>query len=228
MAISIWKMDLSMYSSLRFCAKITTDWVEIYCADGGPINIQNWYLTRFSDTDTDGKIKLLPDITLNNGDFVLVHWDPSPPADETDGTGDGGDGKWDVYTSEGQLIATDEQVVLKDNQDRFVDVAPWAEHGDSTFRTGETDDFTIVIDNNQWEDYAVIGIVETTDFLNSDLLDPVAKSAYSFARKADGFDNNQKEDWIIESAPSPGLGNANLPLLIINEVCYYGSSTSVN
>ncbi len=202
----------------------TTDWVEIYCADGGPVNIQNWYLTRYSDTDTPAdKIKIFPDITLDNGDFVLLHWNPTPPADDSS---DAGDGIWDMYTSNGQLIATDEQVVLYDNNDRIVDACPWAEHGDTTFRTGETDDFTILIDNYQWEDYAVIGVVETTDFLNSDLID--TKPTYSFARKNDGFDNNQKEDWIIEASPTPGVGNAVLPQLVINEVCYYGSTSSVN
>ncbi|MCK5598490.1 lamin tail domain-containing protein [bacterium] len=210
----------------------TEDWIEIYCASGGPINVQNWYLTRFSDSDTpNDKIKVLPDITLADGDLLLVTWEtPLSSTDETDGTGKG-DTKWDIYVNgaeNGQMIATDEQVVLKDNLDRFVDAVGWAEHGDASFRTGETTDFTILIDNNQWEDYAVLGTVETTDFLNSDLLDPVAKELYSFARKSDGFDNNQIEDWLIEGSPTPGSGNANLPLLVINEVCYYGSTTSIN
>ncbi|HDS09210.1 MAG TPA: hypothetical protein ENN73_03190, partial [Firmicutes bacterium] len=212
-------------NEVYFMGDGTTDWVEIYCADGGPVNIQNWYLTRFSDTDPDSKIKIFPDITLENGDFLLVHWNPTPPSDETNATGKG-DLKWDVYTDVGHLIATDEQVVLVDNNHRYVDAVGWAEHGDEYFRTGETDDFTILIDSNQWEDYPVIGVVETTDFLNSDLLD--YKPTYSFARKNDGFDNNQKEDWIIESSPTPGSGNAVLPQLLINEVGYYGTSTGNN
>ncbi len=206
----------------------TSDWLELYCASGGPINIQNWYITRFSDSDSpNDKIKVMPDITLADGDFLLVQWqNPLSGTDETDASGKG-DSKWDVYVNgamNGQLIATDEQVVLKDNLDRFVDAVGWAEHSDSTFRTGETDDFTILIDNDQWEDYAVLGQVETTDFLNSDLLD--SKPTYSFARKNDGFDNNQKEDWVLEAAPTPGAGNANLPRLIFNEVGYYNTTTA--
>ena len=47
------------------------------------------------------KIKLFPDITLANGDFVLVHWDSTGGTpDENNGTGKV-DTKWDVYTKQG-------------------------------------------------------------------------------------------------------------------------------
>lgn len=72
------------------------DWMEIYCLDSGSVAGSKIY---HAYTDTGTRVITLPSITVEEGDYIVVHFSDDSTADETNVTGDtNGNGVWDVYT----------------------------------------------------------------------------------------------------------------------------------
>ncbi len=73
------------------------DWMEIYCGEYGDVTGAKVYHMY---TGTGSLVKTLPAITVEKGDFIIIHFSDATTADETDATGDtNGNGVWDLYTA---------------------------------------------------------------------------------------------------------------------------------
>ncbi|MFC2062257.1 hypothetical protein ACFLUV_07075, partial [Elusimicrobiota bacterium] len=72
------------------------DWMEIYCADDAEIEDGKVY-HMYNDTGVVAKV--FPDLTVEKGDYIILHFSDGTTDDETDKTGDtNGNGAWDLYT----------------------------------------------------------------------------------------------------------------------------------
>jgi len=197
-------------NEVYFKGDATTDWVELYCVDGGTsgLSLKDWTINRGTggSIDTDDPVKVLPDITMQTGQFLWLHWGGGTDDVSID---DNNLGVWDVYTTATNIIATNEQIILKDNLERYVDAVGWASVSAGSYSLGETSDMTVLINNGQWTDEPPLGETTVFDAVNSDNAD----TGYSIARSTDGIDTDSKSDWVAEANPTPGATNHYYPVI---------------
>ncbi len=176
-----------------------TDWVELYVKSGASgVNIQNWYL---QDYDSSTTLFTTETITVHTGDYVVVHFEDG--VDETDATGMGANGYWDIYIgSSHNLTATDEGLALVSAGGRIRDAVFWA-NDDGTGESERTDFNNIA--PGQWiPSYAAdVDAFEDAAWTDSDLID----ATDSICRDGVSTDTNTKSDWHECDNPNPGEDN---------------------
>lgn len=169
---------------------LTTDWIELYCADdkngGAGANITGYY---FED---DSKIKTLGTGTfIRTGDYILLQFG-TEKADETEATG----GVIRIYSKDSGLTGTDENVNIYNHLGKMVDAVVWTDGG---MPDTEIEDMQGMIDAGQW-----IGTAGDADAVNTKAM----KAGNSIARDRRFTDSNTLGDWTIRTVPSPGKVNA--------------------
>lgn len=96
----------------------TDNFVELY-TEVGPVRVVGWKLT-----DMDGNVKTLPDVTLTTVTYMVAH--STAGVDETDTSGPGANGIFDVYSlPAGILPAAGDQVALVDASGDTIDAVPY-------------------------------------------------------------------------------------------------------
>jgi len=178
------------------------DWLEIYiteslgCVEGSKI------VEGFA---SEGIAKVLPRITPDKGDFIVLHFgNKGEFKDEDDKTGKGDNGFWDIYTINKNLIGTDNNITFRDSSDRIVDFVSFAEDDDLDYSASKSlydqaaEDGEWLPDANTEDEYARGSVPWSKSKgksivrkgLRMDILQPV--------------DTNSSQDW--EESSSPGMG----------------------
>ncbi|MDD4351907.1 MAG: lamin tail domain-containing protein [Candidatus Gracilibacteria bacterium] len=172
-------------------ADSTHDWAELYVLSGSG-NVANFVLTDLDGTDS----MLAQDVvTLTEGDYAVVHW--TTGVDETDLVGDSNNnGYRDLYLADSSLSATDDQLVLL-NDEEILDAVIWSNH-DGSLASSELDDNLDLVAAEAWQ-----GTFALDDQSGAVLLGEIDQS---IARLETG-DTNSKDDWQILASPTPGAAN---------------------
>lgn len=169
------------------------DWAELYCANG-PVDIGPLVLN-----DADGPEERLADgaVTLQTGEYVVVHWDGVSGGDETDDAPDANhNGHRDLYVGGQQLFRTDDQLELKLGT-TVLDAVYWSD-GDGSLPRSERGDIESILAAGAWQaDGAVAGQQAAVD---------LQAGYHSIGRMPNGRDTNHRRDWQIV-ALTPGAAN---------------------
>ncbi len=187
-------------------------WVEIYL---DPTSTLSANLKDYKLSDLDGEASettlATSNVTLNPGDYVLVHF--SSGTDEVDpwtpfGANDfNSNGVRDLYTDDTPPSCAEDQIVLISSGGCYRDAACWSNYS-GAWATGEDTDVSTLISNNAWTDYDNDESVEEEDcWGDTDNVVAGWSIARRFSASLDYFDTNSKDDWLIDKNPTAGYPN---------------------
>jgi len=170
------------------------DWVELLITNGSG-DISGYILTTFDAQNKDEPLAN-SSVTVNTGDYIIVHYNESVP-DETDATGDvDGSGFIDIYIGSSDLSSTNEQVALYTSNDYSepVDAICWS-NGDLS--QSEANDAQELVNAGMWPSNSASSMADSS----------YIEEGASIARKEGKADTNIKDDWYLEPQASPGKKN---------------------
>ena len=159
-------------------------------------------------TDLDGTDTVFngtAPIIIKTGEYAVIHWDEG--TDETREMGDiNGNGHRDIYVEDSGLTATDDQVVLIDENGNIVDAVCWANQ-DDTWSNDNIKDIQVLIDVDVWIIFD--SSPEQSDCMNISSI--VYSKGCSIGRINEKTDTNSKEDFKIYDSPTQGCSNSFIP-----------------
>lgn len=203
--------------------KDSPDWVELYVAADADLTGVRVYEGAAT------LLKELPNITATGGDYVVLHFNGNPVNDETNTTGRGENGHWDVYTADTGLIGTDNILRLQSpgtaaiNTTDTLDAVIWSDNNGSftssqstaneLVAAGHWNSFDFITgDSGAWTDSDDVTVTQTIgrDSLSADTHQKVDWS--QFAYSTTGTTNvaitptPTSSPTPLPSAPSPNSG----------------------
>ena len=179
------------------------DWVEIYNASGGDINLDQWSVAAAKLSGGTNPCKTFPAVTVSSGAYIVLRFNDSS-ADETAGDANG-NGYLEFYTGVGitGLTGTDNVVVLKDSLSDIKDAVAYCDNSGSW--TAGLTLFLEAISASQWTG---AGAEEDAATLGSSASKSLARDDNSTDTDADGV---AKTDWQVTSQMTPGFKNPAFP-----------------
>jgi len=177
------------------------DWIEFYCARG-PVNVNGWKILGIVAGGTsETTLKTLPNITLQTGDYLVFNCVAG--TDETDTSGKGANGYWDVYGVQ-DLKGFDGVVTLKDNYNNIVDFVAYSQGTSAQWKTIWGD----AVNWCQWSP-ASTDVVHAFDWTGGDATKSFGRDGFS--TDTDDTLAEAKADWKVFATPSKGAQNDDIP-----------------
>jgi len=174
-----------------------SDWIEFYCARG-PVNINGWkILGIIAGGTSETTLKTLPNITLQTGDYLVFNC--TAGTDETDTSGKGSNGYWDVYSAQ-DLRAFEGVVTLKDNFNNIVDFVAYSQGTSAGWKTI----WGSAVNWLQWSP-ASTDVVHAADWSGGDDTKSIGRDGFS--TDTDNTLPQAKADWKVFTVPSKGRQN---------------------
>lgn len=103
------------------------NWVELYNKGLVAVDIQESTLEDY-DPFESGEAFAASSITMDVGEYVVVHFNDGVTPDETDSTGDtNANGYWDIYVSDNPTFTDDDQVVFTSSGNYLLDAVAWSD-----------------------------------------------------------------------------------------------------
>ncbi len=173
---------------------VEEDWVELMVVEGSG-DISDYVLTTYDSQNRDEAFSTSA-VTVNEGDFILVHYNATVD-DETDAAGDvNSNGYIDIYINSSDLSGTNEQVALFTALDYsdICDAVCWSKDDPSS---SEVDDSQEIVNLGEWPSTSVEDMVPSADL----------EKGISIARRFNRNDDNTRDCWYMEPEPSPGAPN---------------------
>ena len=195
--------------------KESQDWIEFYVQqDANCEGLRVYEGTKL--------VKEFPKITASAGDYIVLHFKGSPADDESDATGKGTNGYWDIYTTDTGLTGTDDVVRIQRagteavNPTDTIDAVIWS-NNNGKFMASKTVANDLVAAGH-WDAGAVFSDTRDSDaWTDSDDV----SSGQSIGRNASSADTNSKTDWYLFGTPTPGEANPAFGVpgsVLVNEV----------
>jgi hypothetical protein len=195
--------------------KETNDWIEFYVEQAA--NCEG--LRVYEGTTL---VKELPKITASAGDHVILHFKGDPADDESDATGKGTNGYWDVYTTDTGLTGTDNVVRIQRagtesvHETDTIDAVIWSnDNGNFTANKTVANDLVAA---GHWDAGADFSSTRDSDAW-TDSGD--VSAGQSIGRDASSTDTNARADWHLFTSQTPGTANPTMGIpgdVLINEV----------
>ena len=195
--------------------KETNDWIEFYVQQAADYEGLRVY-------EGTTLVKEFPKITASAGDYIVLHFNGDPANDESDATGKGANGYWDIYTDDTGLTATDNVVRIQRvgtesvHETDTIDAVIWSNNNDN-FTANKTVANDLVAAGH-WDAGAVFSDTRDSDaWTDSDDV----KAGKSIGRDASSTDTNSKADWYLFISQTPGAANPTMGTpgdVLINEV----------
>jgi hypothetical protein len=229
-----------LITEVDFHGTLGEDFVEIYCIDdgnnGNGINIKDFYIddldsvnadgTRASVSDLDANAdKKLDDLTVRTGDYIVLIYDNG---DDWKDKIPSGSNVHVIYTDDGGLTASDEQVGIFTPSGELIDIVCWADQNGSLSESDFTKDYV----GSEWNiGYGSPTTAEEIDCVQSDFDDDgdTDGDKGSIVRDCYNTDTNDKADWKDTRVETPGGPHPpdTLPVntdIVISEVYFYSPS----
>jgi len=195
--------------------KESQDWIEFYV----------WQAASYEGLRVYEGTKLVkefPKITASAGDYIVLHFKGTPADDESDATGKGTNGYWDIYTNDPGLTGTDNVVRIQRagteaiHQADTIDAVIWSNNnGDFTASKTVANDLVAA---GHWDAGAIFSDTRDSDaWTDSDDV----KAGRSIGRDASSTDTNGKSNWHLFNTHTPGEANPAFAVpgsVLINEV----------
>ncbi len=187
--------------------KESSDWIEFYV-----LQTANYEGLRVYEGTK--LVKEFPTITASAGDYIVLHFNDLT-SDESDATGRGTNGYWDIYTADAGLTGTDNVVQIKNPSDDRVDVVIWSNNSGKF--TGHQTEANDAVSEGHWDAGAVFSDTRDSDAWtdSSDV-----KAGKSIGRDSASTDTNAKADWHLFTTQTPGAANPTMGIpgdVLINE-----------
>jgi len=195
--------------------KESNDWIEFYALQTADYEGLRVY-------EGTKLVKEFPKITASAGDYIVLHFKGDPANDESDATGKGANGYWDIYTTDTGLTGTDNVVRIQRagtasvHETNTIDAVIWSNNnGNFTGSKTVANDLVAV---GHWDAGAVFSSTRDSDaWTDSDDV----KAGKSMGRDASSTDTNGKADWYLFTSQTPGVANPIMGTpgdVLINEV----------
>jgi len=216
-------------NEVQFDDPPSPDWVEIYCADdgnnGNGVDISSYVITN--DYGTDPKLSTCTtggSIIIKTGEYAIIYSSYFPGATENSSSDDkNGNGVFEIYSDYGNLVTTDELVILKDSLGNNVDAVCWSDQ-DGGFNSTKKNSITDMVDAGEWTKvYGSTSDVEQIDCV--DVSTNVFSTGNTIKRDSSSTDTNDKADWSVEIDPTPGAINLHRAVLSLNSDSYSGTAS---
>jgi hypothetical protein len=183
------------------------DWVELYVVDASAVNIGNYKIGDLDAVTKETTLVTSPaTLTVNTGDYIIIHCKVDAGVDETDATGKnqpgGIDGVWDVHVWTESLSSSDDQALLyfESAGTVYVDGVCWSNQDGSPSST-EQNDMDSLASYGMWE-------LKGTSSIQGDA--PNAQNYFyydSLCRDTSSSDTNHYRDWQRSLTMTPGAVN---------------------
>jgi len=193
----------------------TSDWIGFYVLKTA--SYQGLRIYRGGS-----KVEEFPAITASIGDYIVLHFKGDPANDESDATGKGANGYWDVYTNDTGLTATDDVVRIQRvetesvHETDTIDVVIWS--NDNGNFTGKKEVANDLVATGHWDAGSDFSSTRDSDaWTDSDDVSP----GKSIGRDASSTDTNARADWHLFTSQTPGAHNPTMGTpgdVLINEV----------
>ncbi|MEI6632970.1 MAG: MBL fold metallo-hydrolase [Chlamydiota bacterium] len=182
-------------------------WVELYCPPGAPaVNLSSLY---WVSKDQKGRLAESGSLTMQPGDVAVVHKtsDTDPRTDESDATGKGANGWWDLYThlAANHWITTEDRFIvswqdsLTPDPTKILDAVIWSNR-DGTVAPSNIAPLNYLITGFHWGDPgAGNGLFSAVN--DAPGIGPI-NSGYAQRRTTE--DTDSLADWVISTTPSEG------------------------
>lgn len=183
--------------------KEAEDWIELYVISAGSYEGLRIYKGTVLK-------KEFPLITTSSGDYIVLHFG-SDTSDESDVTGKGSNGYWDIYTSLSGLTGTDDVIriqragTISISEVDTIDAVIWS--NDSGSFTGSEAMADDLVAASHWDTGTAFSTNDSNAWIDSNDIS-VGKS---IGRDASSVDSNSKNDWSIFSSFTPGSVNTVSP-----------------
>jgi hypothetical protein len=181
--------------------KETSDWIEFYVLQ--PANYEG--LRVYEGTTL---VKEFPKITASAGDYIVLHFKGNPADDESDATGKGANGYWDIYTTDTGLTGTDDMVRIQKagtevvHQTDTIDALIWSNNNGNF--TGSKTVANDLVTAGHWDADADFSSTRDSDAWTDS--DDVG-AGQSIGRDVSSTDTDSKADWHLFSTHTPGEAN---------------------
>ena len=195
--------------------KETNDWIELYVQQAADYEGLRVY-------EGTKLVKEFPRITASAGDYVVLHFKGDAASDESDATGKGANGYWDIYTGDTGLTGTDNVVRIQRagtesvHETDTVDTVIWS--NDNGNFTSKKDVAKDLVTAGHWDTGADFSSTRDSDaWTDSDDV----KAGKSIGRDAASTDANSRADWHLFTSQTPGAANPTMGTpgdVLINEV----------
>jgi len=195
----------------------TNDWIEFYVVEAA-----SYQGLRIYEGGSEVKGNGFPAITASAGDYVVLHFKGDPANDESDATGRGANGYWDIYTDDTGLTATDDVVRIQRvgtesiHETDTIDAVIWSDNSGKF--TGGKPVANDLVDAGHWDAGADFSITRDSDAW-TDSGD--VSAGESIGRDVSYTDTNSKTDWHLFTSQTPGAANPTMGTsgdVLINEV----------
>jgi hypothetical protein len=140
------------------------NWVELYNKGPVAVDIQESTLDDY-DPFESGEAFTASSITMDFGDYVVVHFNDGVTPDETDSTGDtNANGYWDIYVSDNPTFTDDDQVVFTSSGNYLLDAVAWSDGQPWDPSDGGVDEWQDIDDlDDYWTQWEVWDSNEAAD-----------------------------------------------------------------
>jgi hypothetical protein len=140
------------------------NWVELYNKGPIAVDVQQSTLEDY-DPFESGEAFAASSITMDVGEYVVVHFNDGVTPDETDSTGDtNANGYWDIYVSDNPAFTDDDQVVFTSSGNYLLDAVAWSDGQPWDPSNGGVDEWQDVDDiDDYWTQWEVWDSNEAAD-----------------------------------------------------------------
>ncbi len=195
--------------------KETNDWIEFHVLQATECEGLRVY-------EGTTLVKEFPKITASAGDYVVLHFKGDVANDESDATGKGANGYWDVYTGDTGLTGTDNVVRIQRagtesvHETDTIDTVIWSnDNGNFTSKKEVANDLVAA---GHWDTGADFSSTRDSDaWTDSDDV----KAGKAIGRDVSSNDTHARANWYLFTSQTPGAANPAMGTpgdVLINEV----------